>query len=43
MRILVVNSGSSTIKFSIFDSGSVESLLEPRCLFDGEVSGIGGS
>jgi acetate kinase len=42
MRILVVNSGSSSLKFSIFDSGSPQSSSEPRCLFDGEVSGIGG-
>jgi len=42
MRVLVVNSGSSTIKFSMFDSDSVEGLLEPRCLFDGELSRIGG-
>jgi len=37
MLILVINSGSSTIKFSIFDSGSAE----PRSLFDGQLSGIG--
>jgi acetate kinase len=35
--ILVINSGSSSIKFSLFDSeGS-----EPRSLFEGEVTGIG--
>lgn len=42
MCILVVNSGSSSLKFSIFDSSSPQSSSEPRCLFDGEVSGIGG-
>jgi len=42
MRILVVNSGSSSLKFSMFDSGSTQSSSEPRCFFDGEVSGIGG-
>jgi len=42
MRILVVNSGSSSIKFSMFDSGDPRSTSEPSCLFDGEVSGIGG-
>jgi len=38
MHILVINSGSSSIKFSIFDAGRDE----PRSLFEGEVSGIGG-
>ncbi len=41
MQILVINSGSSSIKFSMFDSGSKESISEPHCLFDGQVSGIG--
>ncbi len=40
MHILVVNSGSSSIKFSMFDSGSAERLFEPTCLFDGQVSNI---
>src|SRR5580658_6105982 len=35
--ILVINSGSSSIKFSLFDSGTGE----PRSLFEGEVTGIG--
>lgn len=35
MHILVINSGSSSIKFSIFDQG-------PQTLFTGEISGIGG-
>ncbi|HEX4577933.1 MAG TPA: acetate/propionate family kinase [Edaphobacter sp.] len=38
MHILVINSGSSSIKFSLFDSG----VGEPRSLFEGEVTGIGG-
>jgi acetate kinase len=37
MHILVINSGSSSIKFSLFDSGAGE----PRSLFEGEVTGIG--
>jgi acetate kinase len=37
VHILVINSGSSSIKFSLFDSGTGE----PRSLFEGEVSGIG--
>jgi acetate kinase len=39
VHILVINSGSSSIKFSLFDSGAEE----PRSLFEGEVTGIGGS
>ncbi len=38
MHILVINSGSSSIKFSLFDSAAGE----PRSLFEGEVTGIGG-
>jgi acetate kinase len=41
MHILVVNSGSSSIKFSMFDSVPREGLVEPCCLFDGQVSNIG--
>jgi acetate kinase len=41
MHILVVNSGSSSIKFSMFDSDPDQSLSEPKCLFDGQVSNIG--
>jgi acetate kinase len=37
MNILVINSGSSSIKFSLFEA--IEG--EPRSLFEGEVSGIG--
>jgi acetate kinase len=39
VKILVINSGSSSIKFSLFDSG----IGEPRSLFEGEVTGIGGA
>ena len=42
MHILVLNTGSSTIKFSMFDSGSTENRSEPILLFDGELTGIGG-
>ncbi len=39
MRILVLNSGSSSIKYSIYqDRGSA---LSPECLLDGELSGVG--
>lgn len=37
MHILVVNSGSSSLKFSMFDLGPREILSEPRCLLDGQV------
>jgi acetate kinase len=37
VHILVINSGSSSIKFSSFDSAAGE----PRSLFEGEVTGIG--
>ncbi len=39
MHVLVINSGSSSIKFSIFDA--VEG--EARSLVEGEVTGIGGA
>jgi acetate kinase len=39
VHILVINSGSSSIKFSLFDSGTGG----PRPLFEGEVTGIGGA
>jgi acetate kinase len=39
VHILVINSGSSSIKFSLFDSGNGE----PVSLFEGEVTGIGGT
>jgi acetate kinase len=38
MRILVLNTGSSSIKFSMFDT---ESQANPRLLYDGELSGAG--
>ena len=49
MHILVINSGSSSIKFSIFeagrpagqDAGSGAGLPWPRALFTGEISGVG--
>jgi acetate kinase len=37
MNILVINSGSSSIKFSLFEAKDGE----PRSLFEGEISGIG--
>jgi acetate kinase len=37
VHILVLNCGSSSIKFSLFNAGEGE----PRSLFEGEVSGIG--
>jgi acetate kinase len=39
VHILVINSGSSSIKFSMFEAGEGE----PRSLFEGEVTGIGGA
>jgi acetate kinase len=49
LHILVINSGSSSIKFSIFEAGtgagqpavSAPWLSWPRGLFSGEISGIG--
>jgi acetate kinase len=38
VHILVINSGSSSIKFSLFDSAAGD----PCSLFEGEVTGIGG-
>ena len=40
LHILVINSGSSSIKFSIFDASA--EVARPRALFTGEISGIGG-
>ncbi|WP_263366363.1 acetate/propionate family kinase [Edaphobacter bradus] len=37
MHILVINSGSSSIKFSVYSAGGAE----PQSMFEGEVSGIG--
>jgi acetate kinase len=39
VHILVINSGSSSIKFSLFEAGGDE----VRSLFEGEVTGIGGA
>ncbi|MBB5342470.1 acetate/propionate family kinase [Tunturibacter empetritectus] len=39
MHILVINSGSSSIKFSLFEAEGEET----RSLFEGEVTGIGGA
>ena len=45
MQILVINSGSSSIKFSIFEAqaptGGDAPTVTPRSLFEGEVSDIG--
>jgi acetate kinase len=41
MHILVLNSGSSSIKFSIFKTNGVAGTSDPHCLFDGELSGVG--
>jgi acetate kinase len=44
VHILVINSGSSSIKFSIFDAGQGSGLGEPpwpSTLFTGEISGMG--
>ena len=43
MNILVVNSGSSSIKFSVFLTEPDAEAQEPRVVLDGEISGIGGS
>jgi acetate kinase len=43
VHILVINSGSSSIKFSVFDGGSAAGVKNPpRIMFDGEISGMGG-
>ena len=39
MQILVINSGSSSIKFSLFEAGGGE----PQSSFEGEITGIGGA
>src|SRR5580704_14465787 len=51
VHILVINSGSSSIKFSIFDAGQDAGHEPgtsgrppwPRALFAGEITGIGGA
>jgi acetate kinase len=46
VHVLVINSGSSSIKFSIFetdpDAGPGGRFSWPRVLFTGEISGVGG-
>jgi acetate kinase len=43
MQILVINSGSSSIKFSMYaDEGARPMEAKLRLLYDGELSGIGG-
>ena len=39
LRILVINSGSSSIKFSMYEA--VGAGGDPKCLYDGELSAIG--
>jgi acetate kinase len=41
MRIVVLNGGSSSIKFSIYETVGDAEGAEPRCLIEGELSGIG--
>jgi acetate kinase len=41
MHLLVINSGSSSIKFSVFGSEGKDTGALPVSLFEGEVSGIG--
>jgi acetate kinase len=41
MHILVVNTGSSSIKFSFFATDSSQTDSAPSCLLDGELAGIG--
>lgn len=41
MRVLVVNSGSSSVKFSMFETNSAASFAKPNCLYDGELNNIG--
>ncbi len=41
MKILVINGGSSSIKFSIFESRRGDATEDPAALVDGELSGIG--
>ena len=45
VHILVINGGSSSIKFSIFEAGQSHAAESPwpRVLFAGEISGMGGA
>jgi acetate kinase len=41
MRVLVINSGSSSLKFSLFAQSAAGDVVEPHAMFSGEVSDIG--
>ncbi len=41
MRILVINSGSSSMKFSVYETGVSNGNPDPKPLMQGELSGIG--
>ncbi len=43
MRILVINSGSSSLKFAIYETAEPDAHADPRALLEGELSGIGGA
>jgi acetate kinase len=43
VHILVINSGSSSVKFSIFACDPTQPAPQPRVTLDGELTGIGGS
>jgi acetate kinase len=43
MQILVVNSGSSSIKFSIFAVDPASPSADPQSLLEGQLNGIGGT
>ena len=43
MQILVINSGSSSLKFSIYRMASANAGEDPTPVLDGELSGIGGA
>jgi acetate kinase len=41
MRVLVINSGSSSLKFSLYETRSSQVGTDPHPVLDGELSGIG--
>lgn len=43
MQVLVLNSGSSSLKFSIYRTAAAGSDEDPTAVLDGELSGIGGA
>ena len=43
MQILVINSGSSSLKFSIYKTAAATSAEDPTAVLEGELSGIGGA